>query len=219
MQQLDTIQLICIYILPILFAVTVHEVAHGWMAYKLGDPTAFMLGRLTLNPLKHIDLVGTVIVPLLMISLGGVLFGWARPVPINWRNLHHPRRDVALVALAGPASNLLMAIIWAFIGKLGFLMVGIIHENAVALVYMGAAGVMFNVLLMVLNLIPIPPLDGSRIIACFLPTRAAILYARLEPYGFFIIMFLLFTGTLLQVIDPIVALLRDGIMSAIMPQY
>jgi Zn-dependent protease len=201
MYQTNIIQQIIIWALPILFAITVHEVAHGWMASKLGDKTALMLGRLTLNPLKHIDTVGTIIIPLALLIMsrmfgGGIIFGWAKPVPVNPRNLHNPRRDMALVALAGPISNLLMAIIWTAVMKLGVVLMTHGIKFAIPIALMGKAGLIVNLILMILNLIPIPPLDGSRIIAALLPPRLAYKYERIAPYGFFILIILLITGIL-----------------------
>ncbi|OQX46836.1 MAG: site-2 protease family protein, partial [Candidatus Sedimenticola endophacoides] len=147
MAELTTIQAITVLILPVLFAITVHEAAHGWVARRLGDHTASMLGRVTFNPLKHIDPVGTVAVPLLMYLFSGFLFGWAKPVPVDFRNLRNPRRDMALVAIAGPGSNLLMAIGWALAIKVGMLMGGELRWVALPLIYMGSAGIMINSIL------------------------------------------------------------------------
>jgi Zn-dependent protease len=202
MNQLSTIQIFAIWVLPVLFGITVHEVAHGWVASKLGDKTALLMGRLTLNPLKHIDLIGTVIVPALLLLLGGFIFGWAKPVPVNWRNLNRPRLDVALVALAGPVSNLLMALFWAVVGKLGA--IGLEHQlpGALAFRYMGDAGIWINLILMFLNILPIPPLDGSRVLSALLPSRMANGFARLEPYGFFILIGLIAFGGLQYILLP-----------------
>jgi len=194
MQEMSIIQQIAIFALPVLFAITVHEVAHGWMAKKLGDSTAMMLGRLTLNPLKHIDPVGTIIVPLVMSVTGGFLFGWAKPVPVNWSNLKNPKRDMALVAIAGPAVNLLMALIWALIIKIGFLLGVSFSWLATPLIAMGQAGILINILLMVLNLIPLPPLDGGRVMTGLLPEPLARKYSRIEPYGFKIFLGLFLLG-------------------------
>lgn len=209
---LHTIQLILLYAIPILFAITVHEVAHGWVANKLGDPTAKMLGRLTLNPIKHIDLIGTIIVPAILVTLGGFIFGWAKPVPITWENLRHPRRDTALVAIAGPLSNLLMAFIWALIIKL----CAPFAPNmpvAGAMVAMGQIGLYINLILLVLNILPIPPLDGSRVVSSLLPPRVAARYNRIEPFGFFILLFLLAFGVLGAILLPLVSILHAAIMS------
>ncbi|WXG51479.1 MAG: site-2 protease family protein [Candidatus Sedimenticola sp. (ex Thyasira tokunagai)] len=201
----NTIQQVSVLLLPVLFAITVHEAAHGWMAMKHGDKTALMLGRVTLNPLKHIDPVGTVLVPLVTFFLSGFLFGWAKPVPVNWRNLNNPRRDMAFVALAGPGANLLMAVGWAVIIKLGVVLMSQWQWVGLPLVYMGGAGVLINTLLMVLNLMPILPLDGGRILNSLLPPpRLAYQFSRLEPFGMFIIIGLLMTGVLGKVLWPLV---------------
>ena len=195
MNELTTIQTIAVWALPVLFAITVHEVAHGWVARQLGDPTAMMLGRLTLNPIKHIDPVGTVAVPLVLVILGGFVFGWAKPVPVTWENLRHPKRDMALVAIAGPMSNLIMAFLWAFVMKLG-LILGAQQGVGMGLLLMGAAGIKINLILMLLNLLPIPPLDGGRVLGGLLPGPWSWRLSRIEPYGIFIVLALLFTGVL-----------------------
>lgn len=211
MMQLSTLQMFAVWVLPVLFAITVHEVAHGWVASKLGDKTAFIMGRITLNPLKHIDLIGTILVPAVLLILGGFVFGWAKPVPVNFANLKHPKRDMALVAAAGPCSNLIMAILWGLIAKLGVVLLGLGWSWSLALVYMGQAGIFINLILMVLNLIPIPPLDGSRIVSSFLSNKIAYKYNRIGPYGFFIILLLLVTGLLGHIFLPIVSGLFHGI--------
>ena len=201
MLELSLVQKISIWVVPVLLGITVHEVMHGFVARKLGDNTAFMLGRLTLNPLKHVDPVGTILIPGLLVLLqAGFLFGYAKPVPINWRNLHHPKRDMALVAAAGPISNLFMAIAWALLIRLGVLL----GEPGMPLIYMGVAGITINIILMVLNLLPLPPLDGGRIVAGVLPHQMALAYLRIEPYGFFILLALLFTGVLGQILFPLI---------------
>jgi Zn-dependent protease len=194
MGELTLLQTIAVAVLPLLFGITVHEVAHGWVAKHLGDPTAQRLGRLTLNPIKHIDPVGTVLVPgvlLLMSSAAGMPFaiGWAKPVPVTWENLRHPRRDMILVAAAGPLSNLLMAVMWAGIAVLGLVIgaTGAGEWAAAPLYYMGRYGIFINLILMVLNLLPIPPLDGGRVVAGLLPNRLSWQFSRIEPYGFFIL--------------------------------
>lgn len=214
MEGLSLIQQLAVLALPVIFAVTLHEAAHGWMADRLGDRTARVLGRVTLNPFKHIDLVGTVLVPLGMFALTGFMFGWAKPVPIDARNLKRPLRDMALVAIAGPGANLLMAVLWGFGIVLGQ---SLLHSSpwvAEPLIYMGAAGVLINVILMVLNLLPIPPLDGSRVVTALLPLNAARSYMKLEPYGLFIVIGLLVTGILGRIVIPMVlvavALLPGG---------
>lgn len=198
----DIIQRIAIWALPVLFAITVHEVAHGWAARRLGDPTAMMLGRLTLNPIKHIDPIGTIILPILMMWMSNFVFGWAKPVPVTWENLKHPKRDMALVALAGPLSNLLMAILWAVIMKIGLSMQGTADWLALPLLYMGGAGIYINSILLVLNLLPIPPLDGGRVLSGLLPGPWSYQLNRIEPYGLFILLALIFTGVLGSILGP-----------------
>jgi Zn-dependent protease len=211
MQHLNLIQQVAVWALPVLFAITVHEVAHGWVAKQLGDPTAMMLGRLTLNPLKHIDPIGTVLVPLVLILAGGVVFGWAKPVPIAADNLHHPKRDMALVAAAGPLSNLIMACIWALIMKLALLLPNSLVNLALPLTYMGGAGITINVILMVLNLLPVPPLDGSRVVAGFLPDPLAWKFGRIEQYGLIILLLLMVSGILGKIMWPPVAMVQNMI--------
>jgi len=203
MNDFSMMQTIAIWALPVLFAITVHEVAHGWMAKQLGDKTAMMMGRLTLNPIRHIDPVGTIAVPLLLVVLQtGFVFGWARPVPVTVENLRSPKRDMVWVALAGPFSNGVMALIWLLMMVVGVALHGTLDWVAEPLVYMGQAGVLINIVLMILNLIPLPPLDGGRIVTGLLPGRLSWQFSRLEPYGFFILIGLLATGLLGQLIGP-----------------
>lgn len=203
MSVTSIIQQISIWAVPVLLAIIIHEVAHGWVAYKLGDNTAYAQGRLTLNPVSHIDLIGTIIVPLLLLlSPAGFIFGWAKPVPVDVRNLKNPKKDMAIVAAAGPISNLLMALAWGALAKLGIFAAQSGLEAGKALILMGQAGIIINILLGVLNLIPIPPLDGSRVLSRFLPTRAYILYNKLEPYGFFILIGLLVLGVFQYLLAP-----------------
>lgn len=201
--QLSAVQAFAVWVLPVLFAVTLHEVAHGWMARCLGDQTAFMLGRLTLNPLKHIDPVGTICVPLLCFLAGGLMFGWAKPVPVNYSNLKNPRRDMAWVAFAGPLSNGLMMMLWGLLTKFVLMRMDTSVSPGAFLVHMGQAGIIINALLMVLNLLPIPPLDGSRIFIRFLPPSLARLLDFIEPYGFIILLILISTRVLAVVLDPL----------------
>lgn len=197
MDQLTIIQKIAVWILPVVFAITVHEAAHGWVAKKYGDNTAFRLGRLTLNPIKHIDPFGTIIIPGLLLLTGtGFIFGWAKPVPVDARNFKKPLHDMAIVALAGPVSNVLMALGWAMVARLG-ITIGTGAENvSLPLVYTGIAGISINLVLALLNLLPIPPLDGSRILTGILPHRLAWQYNQLERYGFIILLILLYTKIL-----------------------
>jgi Zn-dependent protease len=196
MVDLSLIQKISIWALPVIFAITVHEVAHGWVALKFGDRTSQMIGRLTLNPIKHIDPIGTILVPGLLLAIGGFVFGWAKPIPVNPKNFKNPRHDMAWVAIAGPVSNIIMAIIWAVIAKLGYMIMPSYEGVGQFMVYSGMAGITINLVLAVLNMIPIPPLDGSRIAAAFLPKTLHYYYMRIEPYGFFIILGLMVAGIL-----------------------
>jgi Zn-dependent protease len=204
MQALTQLQLLAVLAVPVLLAITVHEAAHGWVANKLGDHTALKLGRVTFNPLRHVDLVGTLLVPALAFFFTGFLFGWAKPVPVNWRNLGHPRRDMALVAVAGPGSNLIMALAWGLLIQAGLLLFSVSQWLALPLVYTGAAGVLINVFLMVLNLLPLLPLDGGRVLNSLLPPRLAYGFSRLEPFGLIILLILLVTGVLGTILLPIV---------------
>lgn len=206
--ELNVIQKITIWAIPVIFAITLHEAAHGYVAKFFGDKTAWMLGRVTLNPLKHIDPVGTILVPLtiLLMSklLGGgfILFGWAKPVPVDFGALRNPKRNMLWVALAGPAANLFMAVFWALVIKLG-ISLGDTYTQPMAL--MGAAGIFINAILMALNLLPLPPLDGGRIAVSLLPNKYAYQYAQLEPYGFYILLALMFIGWLGLILSPILA--------------
>lgn len=202
MQELNMVQIVAVAALPVLFAITVHEVAHGWVAKKLGDPTAMMLGRLTLNPLKHIDPIGTIVVPVVLLLTTGFMFGWAKPVPVTWANLRNPKRDMALVAVAGPASNLLMAIGWALIMKLGYMLGGTLDWLAWPLVKMAEIGIIINLILMILNLLPVPPLDGGRVLSGLLPGPWAWKLSRIEPYGLIIMVVLMVTGLLGKILVP-----------------
>ena len=213
MPELTPIQSFAVWVLPVLFGITIHEVAHGWAALKCGDKTALMMGRLTLNPIKHIDPIGTILVPAILFFLSGFIFGWAKPVPVTWQNLKHPKRDMAIVAIAGPLTNLLMALIWATIAKIGLLIGDNVRMVALAFLYMGHAGILINLVLMTLNLVPVPPLDGSRIITSILPERSGYYYNRLEPFGIFILLALMVTKILFLGIGPIILGLRSVIIS------
>ena len=185
------LQILAVAAIPVLFAITLHEVAHGWVARQFGDRTAEMLGRLTINPLKHIDPIGTVVVPAIALMTTGFLFGWAKPVPVAIRNLRNPRRDMMLVAAAGPSANILMAIFWAFFMKL-VAMSGLEGMTAVFFMTMGQIGVFINVILAVFNMVPIPPLDGGRVLSGLLPPRASTRLDALEPYGLIIVLAFIF---------------------------
>jgi Zn-dependent protease len=197
MNELTLLQRIVVWILPVIFAITVHEVAHGWVAKKYGDNTASALGRLTLNPIKHIDWLGTIIIPgLLLLTFTGFVFGWAKPVPVDARNFKNPRRDMAVVALAGPVSNLLMAFAWALVARIGVAIGAQTEVISLPLIYTGIAGISINLVLAMINLLPIPPLDGSRILTGILPSYWAWQYNRLERFGFIILLVLLYTNVL-----------------------
>ena len=204
------IQIISIWALPVLFAITLHEVAHGWMAWRLGDPTAMLMGRLSLNPIRHIDPIGTILLPAGLVAMGSpFVFGWAKPVPVNFDGLKNPKRDSIWVSLAGPGANLGMALFWALITWLGGHLPASAAYFAEPMQLMGMAGITINLVLMVLNLIPIPPLDGGRVAAGLLPGPLSYQFSKLEPYGFIILIVLLFTGMLGTFMGPIVSSLRQ----------
>lgn len=207
MLSLSLIQKVAIWAIPVLLAVTLHEAAHALVAARCGDTTAKMLGRLSLNPLKHVDLFGTILVPLLMGFLSDFqfIFGWAKPVPINWTKLRNPRRDMALVAAAGPAVNLMMVVFWAILLKVGLVLTPESSMPGLFLLLTAQAGIFINLILALLNLIPIPPLDGSRVVASFLSPKHAVQYFRIEPYGFFVLILLLMTGILGWIINPLLS--------------
>ena len=207
--ELNAIQKIAVYALPVIFAITVHEAAHGYAARYFGDFTAEKMGRISLNPLKHIDPFGTILLPALTIMVGGVLFGWAKPVPVNFNNLRNPKKDMFWVAAAGPASNLAMAIFWAMLLNYSK------HAPQTAAYFlevMSLAGISINLVLMVLNLLPMPPLDGGRIAVSLLPNNLAMKLARVEQYGFAILIALMFMGVLSKIISPIINFLEQIIL-------
>jgi len=190
----NLIQTVAIYALPVLFAITVHEAAHGYVARHFGDNTAYMLGRVTLNPIKHIDLIGTIAMPLLLYfaTSGAFLFGYAKPVPVNFSQLRNPKRDMIWVALAGPGANLIQALLW---GILLYLLLGA-DVTEPFFIKMCQGGILVNVVMFVFNLFPLPPLDGGRILVGLLPYKQAALVSRVEPWGFFIVMALIISGVI-----------------------
>ena len=205
MQPDQLIQVISIAAIPVLFAITLHEAAHGYVARHFGDMTAYQQGRISLNPIHHIDPVGTILFPLLTLWMGGILFGWAKPVPVNFAALRNPKKDMLWVAIAGPASNFFMALCWAFLYKMAILFQG--SYFAVPLRGMAEWGIRINVVLMVLNMLPLPPLDGGRVAVSLLPHRQAFQLARIEPYGMFILIFLAITPVLSLILSPLVNLM------------
>ncbi len=205
MPELNLISTLFVFVIPVIFAVTVHEVAHGWVASQFGDQTARSMGRLTLNPIKHIDPVGTIVVPVIMYFTSGFIFGWAKPVPINWRNLGHPRRDMAIVAIAGPAANLLMLLFWAMSAKVIMLLGNDSNHLAQLLFIMCSIGITINIVLMILNLFPVLPLDGGRVLTSMLPPNLAISFSRMEPYGLIILVVLLLSGVLWKILLPVIS--------------
>lgn len=201
------IQTVTLAAIPVLFAITLHEAAHGYVARHFGDMTAHAAGRITLNPLKHIDLVGTVLLPLATLFLGGILFGWAKPVPVNFGALRKPKQDMLWVALAGPASNILMAFGWALLAKLAWTFPD--HYFAEPMMGMAEFGIKINVILAVLNLLPLPPLDGGRVAISLLPHKQAYLLSKVEPYGMFILIALALTSMLGLILTyPAIALIK-----------
>ena len=216
MESTQLIQTVLIYALPVIFAITLHEAAHGYAAQRLGDPTAAMLGRVTLNPLPHIDPIGTILMPLLLYfsTSGAFLFGYAKPVPVRFDRLRHPKRDMVWVALAGPGANLLQALLW---GVLLYVLAGSgLTERF--FIEMCKAGMLTNVVMFVFNLFPLPPLDGGRILVGLLPWRQAVMVSRIEPWGFFIVMALVITGVISSVwMRPLMDLTFDLLKLSLSP--
>ncbi len=210
------IQTVAIYALPVLFAITVHEAAHGYAARYFGDNTAYSLGRISLNPLKHIDPMGTLLMPLLLYfaTSGAFLFGYAKPVPVNFGRLRHPKRDMIWVALAGPGANFLLALLWGGL----LLVLGAIGVDEYFFIKMCQGGVLVNVVMFAFNLFPLPPLDGGRILVGLLPWRQAALLARIEPWGFFIVMALVITGLVSTYwMQPLMALTASAVHLILYP--
>lgn len=199
----NLIQILAISALPVIFAITLHEAAHGYAARHFGDPTAWLAGRISLNPVRHIDLMGTIVIPVLILvfSAGGMLFGYAKPVPVDFGRLRQPKRDMLWVAAAGPLANLAMGVVWVLAWKLSWFVPDFF---SLPLARMAEVGINVNVVLMVLNLFPLPPLDGGRILTSLLPGHLAWRFARIEPWGFPILLVLLFTGLLGQILSPVV---------------
>ncbi|MCL9685618.1 site-2 protease family protein [Legionella maioricensis] len=206
MPEFTIIQQICIWALPVLLAITLHEAAHAYVANKCGDTTAKMFGRLSLNPIRHIDPVGTIILPIVagLLTNFSFVLGYAKPVPINWSQLRNPKRDMILVTLAGPCSNFLMAFLWAGGLKIATLLHPEASMPALFLLFTSRAGMIINLVLAFLNLIPLPPLDGSKVVSSLLPARQAMMYEKIEPYGFLILVVLIFTGVLGYILLPLI---------------
>lgn len=206
------LQGIAVGAIPVLFAITLHEVAHGWMASRCGDKTALMLGRLSLNPIKHIDPVGTIVVPCILFALGGVLFGWAKPVPVAFRNLNNPKKDMVKVAFAGPAANILMGIVWAAVLKLT-LVTGLGASFMGAwLISMSEIGILINALLAAFNMVPIPPLDGGRVLRGLVGESIGVFLDRIEPFGLIILVLLLMSGWLWILVGPMLQIVQSLII-------
>ena len=212
MLGLSIIQKIAVYAIPMIFAITLHEAAHAYVANRHGDNTAKLMGRLSLNPLPHIDPLGTILFPLIGIVLGGFIFGWAKPVPINFARLHNPKKDLFWIAIAGPVANLAMALVWALVLKLSLYLDAYFGQP---LGLMAQAGIAINVSLMLLNLLPILPLDGGRVVFSLLPNELATKYAKIEPYGMWVLMFLLLVGGLTYIIQPMYGFIINLILSLI----
>jgi Zn-dependent protease len=209
--EIETIQKITVYAIPLIFAITLHEAAHAFAARYFGDSTAYMLGRMTLNPIKHIDPVWTIVVPLITLLVSPFVFGAAKPVPVNFSALRRPKQDMIWVAAAGPAANLLMMLMWALVGKIALFFTA--SGAVVFLILVAKAGIFVNAILMVFNLFPLLPLDGGRILAGLLPGRASYLFARSEPYGMFILVALILTGVMGAFLWPLVDFSMNAVYS------
>lgn len=209
------IQTIAVYALPVIFAITLHEAAHAYAAKFFGDTTAYAQGRMSLNPVKHIDPFGTIIIPVVMFlaTSGAFLFGYAKPVPVEWGNLRKPKRDMAWVALAGPGANLVMALMWMLFA----IALGTFQVEESFFLQMAQAGVRFNLVIFAFNLFPIPPLDGGRIVTSILPHRYAYKFAQIEPYGFFIVLGLAFLKLLHYWIVPVMTVAETLLLLIISP--
>ncbi len=204
---------VLVYAIPVIFAITLHEAAHGYVARMFGDNTAYMMGRVTLNPAKHIDPIGTVVLPLATLALSGFMFGWAKPVPVNFGQLRNPRRDSILVAAAGPGVNVVQAIAWAAIMRV--LLETVSGPSSIGQFWaeVATAGITMNVMFAVLNLFPMLPLDGGRIVANLLPPKLGYAYSRTEPYGLIILLLLMVTGVFSRLLGPPFALATRGILT------
>ncbi|RJG06459.1 site-2 protease family protein [Noviherbaspirillum cavernae] len=211
----EIIQAIAVYALPVIFAITLHEAAHAYAAKYLGDATAYQQGRMSLNPIKHIDPFGTIIIPILLYiaTAGAFLFGYARPVPVEWGNLRKPKRDMAWVALAGPAANLVMALLWMVLG----ILLRAMQVDEPFFMRVAHAGVWINLVIFAFNLLPIPPLDGGRIMTSLLPHKYAYKFAQLEPYGFFIVLALIFFNLSKYWIFPVISIAETVLMLLVFP--
>jgi Zn-dependent protease len=207
--ELNLFQAIAVYALPVIFAITLHEAAHGYVARHFGDMTAYAAGRISLNPIRHVDPLGTLLIPAITLSAGGILFGWAKPVPVNFGNLKNPKRDMRWVALAGPAANLLMAVAWALIHKV---VLALPFTGSAFLLATSAVGVRLNLLFMALNLLPLLPLDGGRVVASLLPGRVAYQYEKMEPFGIYILLALILIEAYLKF--PVLSLLMYPFLAA-----
>jgi Zn-dependent protease len=209
--DIEIIQKITVYAIPLIFAITLHEAAHAFAARYFGDSTAYMLGRMTLNPIKHIDPVWTIVVPLVTLLVSPFVFGAAKPVPVNFGALRRPKQDMIWVAAAGPAANLLMMLMWALLGKIALIFAT--SEAVIFIILVAKAGIFVNAILMVFNLFPLLPLDGGRILAGLLPGRASYLFAKSEPYGMFILVALILTGVMGAFLWPLVDFSMNAVYS------